>query len=178
MKSTDRVLAKKYAAAYASLLQPQSLAAQAQTLKQIGMGISSVIIFQLPTLPKEQKKEILNAFVEKEDENTPYLKNLLYMLADNKKLHLLEAIAREVLSISDKQTNTQRVIVSTAKDISAAQKKEIETKLKEVLKADNIVADYKEDPALIGGFKAQTEEVVLDGSVKNNLEKLQQILEF
>ncbi|WP_424245507.1 F-type H+-transporting ATPase subunit delta [Elusimicrobium posterum] len=176
MKSSDRVLANKYATAYSALFEARELFDQAEKIREIAAAMNSADAFLNPAISKADKKAVLEDLTTGTAKGQ-YLKNLLFMLLDNKKLFLLNTIAQDLQKSYDEKSKTLRAKVTTAQTVNRAQKAEIELKLKEVFNVINVEAEYKEDASLIGGFRVDTDGAVLDGSVKYNLEKLKQILE-
>ncbi|MGB2578336.1 F-type H+-transporting ATPase subunit delta [Elusimicrobium simillimum] len=174
MKNTDRVLAKRYATAVTALVPAGDYPALLDELRSVGAALQNAPVFFNPAV---SKSKLIAAAQDIFKGNKEIVRNLITLLIKNKKLPLLDAIIENVQDIMDKETSTVRATVSCAHIPAEAEKKNIETTLKKFFKVKNIIASFVQDASLIGGVKIAAAGVVIDGSIKHNLEKLQQLLE-
>ncbi len=88
--------------------------------------------------------------------------------------------APEILKKIAKIQNTDLNIVSAkiiSKDLLQTQATDdIKSALKKRYKVDDVVLDFKEDKTLIGGIRIEAKDEVIDLSLKNKLNKLQNYL--
>jgi len=170
MKSEGRILAKRYARALCEALKTEELPAAAAEMGALSAALDNVSAFYNPSVSKEAKKRSLAGVMKNK-----ILQNLLNVMADNKRLKLLGAVKDETQNIFNIRTgvlNAEITFAATPGDV-----KEIENILKKLFKAQSITAAYKEDQSLIGGVKIKAGDILIDGSVKNSLEKLRVELE-
>ncbi len=75
----------------------------------------------------------------------------------------------------DVQMNVITAVVTTAVDLEAPQKQQIEAELKR-LSGHDIRAEYRIDPEIIGGFRAMFQDRMIDASVRHQLDRLRDSL--
>ena len=164
----------RYARAFTALVDDKNLPSALTQLNAAQNIICGARAFYNPVVPAEKKQEVINEIFK---DNKVYVRNLLLLLAENKKLRLLPQITKDVQDIADKRTGTLRAEIFYANTPDAAEQKKIETALKKRFEVKTVAAEYKEDKQLLGGVKIKTQDIVIDGSVKKSLEKLQALLE-
>ncbi|MEK7574655.1 MAG: F0F1 ATP synthase subunit delta [Patescibacteria group bacterium] len=74
---------------------------------------------------------------------------------------------------TDEDSGTVRAKILSPGKITEHASHELKTALKKRYKATDIVLDLKEDKSLIGGFRVEANDEVIDLSVKNKLTQLQ-----
>ena len=85
---------------------------------------------------------------------------------------ILETLDEEILF----ERNQIRVNLTVAHRLSEDVIQSITAKVKAILKMEPVM-EISYDPAIIGGFVAQTESYLIDGSIRNNLVNLTRIRE-
>lgn len=113
--------------------------------------------------------EITNG--QSEAEINKVTKRLVEFLAKNGSLNLLNKLASDYRDHYNKMENVLDVTITTARELSSAQKENFAAKLNSVFKK-KISANFKQDESLIGGFLIRTPDYLLDGSISHNLESL------
>lgn len=97
--------------------------------------------------------------------------NFLRLLADNGRLGVLPDIVLRFEELKAQAENTLDVTLATAADVSEEQRAYIQSSLKKRF-GRQIRLKVQLDPALIGGARLQVGDRVIDGTVRNGLEKL------
>ncbi len=97
------------------------------------------------------------------------------MLIDKGREDLLNDICNRFISLSDEKLNQVNVAITSAIELSDLQKNEIEKKLTNIINK-NVIAGYKIDNKIIGGFKAKYNDTVIDASIQHQLELLKKVL--
>ena len=124
-------------------------------------------------LSKEDKKETLSlCFGNKVSE---YILNLFYVLIDNKRGGYILDVCNEFVRIGLNELNIKRGIVYSTIKLTTLQLKGMENKISKMLNA-NVTLRNIIDEDLLGGFKIQVEDYILDDSIKNRLEKLKETI--
>ena len=98
-------------------------------------------------------------------------KNLIRLLALNRRLHALPAIKEQYEALRAEAERTVRAELDSALPVSEQEQQQIATALKTRLGRD-VELVYKIDETLIGGAVIRAGDLVIDGSVKARLEKL------
>lgn len=101
----------------------------------------------------------------------PLAENLLRLLAVERRLYLLPAIAHWFQHQVILADEVVKVATTSAVALSDAQKEQLVKRLEQRLKA-KIKIEYGLDPSLLGGLVIRTDEWVIDASVKGRLNQL------
>ena len=172
-------LARPYAKAlFASALEDASLEEMANELQIMATASRSKEVantIENPSLSRQEVVTILvNLFEESVSETS---KRLVAILAENKRLNLLQSIYsiyRELLA-EHKEQNTVTVFV--ASEPSSDAKEEIEQKLKSSYGNDANIS-FSKDPSMMGGLSIKVGDETLDLSIRGKVKKLVNQLNF
>ena len=118
-----------------------------------------------------EKKETLKVCFE--NKISEYILNLLYVIVDNKRSNCILDIFKEFVRIGLNELNIKSGIIYSTILLSNDQITLIEQKVSKLLKA-NVTLKNKIDENLLGGFKIQVEDYIIDDSMKSRLEKLKE----
>ena len=124
-------------------------------------------------LSKDEKKETLSLCFE--NKLNEYILNLLYVLIDNKRGNYIVDVCNEFVRIGLNELNIKRGIVYSTIKLTLKQLKGMESKISKMLNA-NVTLRNIIDENLLGGFKIQVEDYILDDSMKYRLEKLKETI--
>jgi len=127
-----------------------------------------------PLISADDQKAGMKKLATKAKLSTPVF-NLLMVMADNRRLSLLPAVATEMHAYLAKESGTVPVAVATARALTATDQKKIATEIKGALGCDIAMQTYV-DETLIGGVVIQIESTLIDGSIKTKLDKLEREL--
>jgi F-type H+-transporting ATPase subunit delta len=97
--------------------------------------------------------------------------NLVKLLAANQRLAVLPEIAAMFEERKAEHQSTIDVHVTSAFPLDPAQSQQLQAALKQKLGRDVRISSER-DPELIGGFRLRAGDMVIDGSVAGQLEKL------
>lgn len=100
-----------------------------------------------------------------------YVLNFFYIIIDNKRGSIFKDILKEFVRIAYKDLNIKKGTIYSTIKLTEQEIKDIEMRTSEIIKA-TVVLDNKIDKKLLGGFKIQVEDMVIDESVKKRLEDL------
>lgn len=173
MQSTDRLLAKKYARAFDALsADGEQASARYQALRAAAQALAAAKAYMAaPGAPLAQKKELALAAAGEDKAAAGFL----CVLLEAKRYYLLDECVREVSALADERQGIVRAKVQTAFALSQAQKKRVEETLSRFSGRD-VRAEFETDPSLLGGLRAQMGDVLIDGSLKRQFEKLREEL--
>lgn len=116
----------------------------------------------------EKKDAITNCFKDKIKTN---ILNLFYVMIDNKRGgHILD-VCKEFIRIARNKLHIKKGVVYTTIKLDEAQLLAMSQKVSKILNA-NVSLTNEIDTSLLGGFKIQVEDYIIDDSLKNRLEKL------
>ena len=128
-----------------------------------------------PELSKEKIAQTIMGIVD--GEMGDLSNKLLELLADNKRLNLIEAINASYQDLLEQHNNTSSIVVNVANQPSEDNKKIIiEKLLAEHGEGSNI--EFSEDPSIMGGLSIKIGDETLDLSIRGKVKKLVNQLNF
>jgi F-type H+-transporting ATPase subunit delta len=98
------------------------------------------------------------------------MKFIEFLALKERIIHIYDTL-RSFIDVADKGTGFKRVEISSAFELEPAETEKIRKELEELWKCKLKVTSTT-NPGLLGGFIAKTDELIVDASVKNQLEKL------
>jgi len=135
--------------------------------------VSSLI--EGPELSKEKIAQTIIGLVEDRIGDLP--KKMLELLAENKRLNLIEAINTSYQELLEQHNKTSSIVVNVANLPSEDNKKIIiEKLLAEHGEGSNI--EFSEDPSIMGGLSIKIGVETLDLSIRGRVKKLVNQLNF
>lgn len=173
MKSTDRILAQRYAKAFDAL---SGNTEQAQA-RFDALLTATEVLKQAQTLmadPAVASAEKV-AFAQEVLQEDKTVACFISVLLEAKRYYLLEECLRQVYDLLDQRLGIVRAKVKTAFALTEEQKKKVEEALSSFT-GKKARAQYETDAALLGGICAQVGDVLIDGTLKRRFEKLREEL--
>jgi len=104
------------------------------------------------------------------------LKNSVEFLANKNLLSKSDQILNELEKIIDDDEGIVRVKVSAQDQLTGNAKEEIENMIKEKHKAKSVILDFREDKSLLGGMRIKTKDELIDITLRNKINQLQNYL--
>jgi F-type H+-transporting ATPase subunit delta len=128
--------------------------------------------------PELSKEKIAQTIIGLADGEVGKLANkMLELLADNKRLNLIEAINTSYQELLEQHNNTSSIVVNVANQPSEDNKNMIiEKLLSEHGEGSNI--EFSEDPSIMGGLSIKIGDETLDLSIRGKVKKLVNQLNF
>ena len=128
--------------------------------------------------PELSKDKIAQTIIGLADGEVDKLANkMLELLADNKRLNLIEAINTSYQELLEQHNNTSSIVVNVANQPSEDNKNMIIEKLRtEHGEGSNI--EFSEDPSIMGGLSIKIGDETLDLSIRGKVKKLVNQLNF
>lgn len=169
-------LARRYAKALFQLGNDEGQLSQlgtqldgfSQTLKGSDELMSTLVH---PAIPKSKREGILVKVLEKCGSSKTLL-NFCKILMEKERIEHLPDISRELNVLIQDQEGRAEAHVLSAAALSASQLSQLTEKL-EKLAGRKIDIETEVDPSLLGGVVATIGDMVYDGSIKTQLQKLQ-----
>ncbi|MCB2193888.1 MAG: F0F1 ATP synthase subunit delta [Deltaproteobacteria bacterium] len=176
---TSLIVAKRYARALLELgKEDGNLDQYGKELAEVsGLFAASPELEQVlasPAIDYEDRSKLLNTFLDKLG-LSPIANNFFRLIMERGRIAATRDISRVYTRLLDEEKGITRAEVLTAASLSD----EEVSRLKEVLTTlagSDVVVEIKEDSSLIGGVRAQIGDLVLDGTVKTQLETLKDSL--
>lgn len=131
------------------------------------------LLLDRPTVPDEQKKEVLRQiFADKVSDGTM---RFLALLAEKGRSGLLRGTVRAFRAQLDRERGIETAFVRSAQELDDGLRAAISDRLSRITGSE-IQAVYSVDPDLIGGFTARVGDRMIDASVRHQLERLHEQL--
>jgi F-type H+-transporting ATPase subunit delta len=99
------------------------------------------------------------------------IRNFLFVIADHRRTHLLPEVIASFQQVIRQRQGIAEAEVSSAVELSAAQKKEMAAMLAR-LTGKKVETTYSLDPALLGGAIVRIGDTIYDGSLRSRLNEL------
>ena len=172
-------LARPYAKAlFASAVESNNLDEMANELKTMATasqtdGVKNTI--ENPALSRKEVVDILTKLFEESSSDTS--KKLIEILAENKRLNLLEPIYSIYQTLLEKHKEQKSIQVFVAVEPGNEAKESIEEKLRLTYGKDANIY-FSKDPKMMGGLSIKIGDETLDLSIRGKVNKLVNQLNF
>ena len=175
----DLTVARRYAKALLTLGKEDG------KYKEYGDGISGFA--HLLQREPELRDALLNPVHSREDRHKlllhmikllqmpPMVANLLQLMFDKHRLGALDGVAQAYQELMDAVENVSRAKVKTAITLDDATRDRLRQTM-EKLTGSTVLMEVEEDPSIIGGIVARVGDLVLDGSVRTQINSLRESL--
>tara|TARA_B100000678_G_scaffold70679_1_gene58061 strand:- start:63 stop:599 length:537 start_codon:yes stop_codon:yes gene_type:complete len=172
-------LARPYAKAlFSSALESKKIDEMASELKTMALASKTdgvINTIENPALSRQDVVNVLfNLFEESISETS---KKLIEILAENKRLNLIETIFVIYQELLEEHKEQKSVEVFVAVDPGKEAKQNIEQKLKSTYGKDANIY-FSKDPSMMGGLSIKIGDETLDLSIKGKVKKLVNQLNF
>ena len=124
-----------------------------------------------PTNKQENQLNVINIIFEKFNLNN-LLKKFLNFLVIKRRFFYVEKILKDFILICSKNRGEISAKLTVAKELNENQINKIKNDLSQDFGSD-VKLNYNYDPGLIGGLIMQIESVMIDTSIKNKLQKIE-----
>jgi len=153
---------------------PGRLEEVAAELDRVAETVESVPDFQraltTPTVPVENKTEILDAVLDALDITQP-TRRFLHVVQQHYRMEHMADIAETFRDLVDRSEGRTRATIEVAGALDAEAKQQIETTLAQAM-GSQVVADFETNPELLAGFRVQVGSKVFDGSLAGQVDRL------
>lgn len=123
-----------------------------------------------PSFTADQRLSVVTEIASKHGFKA-HSKNFLMLLVKRDRMRFIADISSAFADEVDERTNRVRALLTSAKEISKDYKSDIVAAL-EKRTGKKVVAETKVDPSLISGVRAQIGGMVIDGTVRAQLDRL------
>ena len=172
-------LARPYAKAlFASANDLKELDSMAEELKIMATASKTEGVINTIENPSLSRKEVVDILAKLfEDSVSKTSIKLVEILAENKRLNLLESIYFIYQDLLEKHNNQNSIEVFVANDPGEGAKENIEKKLRSTYGEDAKI-NFLKDPNMMGGLSIKIGDETLDPSIRGKVNKLVNQLNF
>lgn len=132
------------------------------------------VVLENPVIKVSEKQAILEALLPRVAPS-PSVQRFARLLLERGRIGIVRAAARAYRELADQRTGQVRASVTSAAPLGAADLDRVRRALEGRIGRKVIIA-ASVDPALIGGLVARVGDLVLDGSVRTQLEEMRRRL--
>lgn len=145
-----------------------------QSSKILKLIQSSIDFSNLIKNPTSIQQELLNVInkISEQYKFESLLKNFLSLLITKKRFFYLEQILKSFIEICSKKRGELKAELRSAKNLSNEEITKITDDLSKNF-SSKIKLNYKQDKSLIGGLVVQVGSTMVDTSIKNKLQQIQ-----
>jgi F-type H+-transporting ATPase subunit delta len=122
-----------------------------------------------PAVPFAARREIAERVLG--DEVTGAARNLVLLLLQRNRIHLLPAVAREVRRLHARREGIVEAEVTSAASLSEGDVEALRARLADMTGA-RVEISLHVDPEILGGIQVRIGDRLIDGSVRGRLERL------
>ncbi|HLW99950.1 MAG TPA: ATP synthase F1 subunit delta [Candidatus Acidoferrales bacterium] len=171
-----KVISERYASA---LLDIALAHGTAEKVKKSLVGFAEIIeespdlrlFLANPAVARESKRVVLSTLLDRIGA-APNMQNFLSLVVDHRRAALMTEIAEAYTAMLNKKLGIAEAAVTSAKELSATEKKGLVSGLERATGL-KISAQYAVDVALLGGARVRIGDVIYDGSVREQLRRLE-----
>lgn len=127
-------------------------------------------LFISPKISTEEKKDVIESVFK--GRVSDELTGLLCMLLEKSHINEASGVLTYFVDKCREYRHIGRAYVTSAMDLTAEQKAEVEKRLIATTHYETFEIEYKTDPALLGGLVIRVGDKVADGSLRNRLDVL------
>jgi len=125
-----------------------------------------------PLYPLEARQKVMATIAEKSGADA-IMKSFLNLLVEKKRAEILPDIAHEMRVMVDREQNISHGTVVSAIKLDDALKGNIQATLEKIT-GKKVTLETHVDPSIIGGVVAKVGDLVLDGSIRTQLNGLKE----
>ena len=168
--------AERYSLALYELSEEKKLLSQIEDqsltmLNLINQSNDFCNLIKDPTVKQEDLSKVINKIVDNNNFDTLF-KNFLNFLIQKRRFFFIERILKSFIDTCSKKRGELKAELKSAKNLSSDEL----TKITEVLTrnfSSKIKLNYKHDESLIGGLVVQVGSTMVDTSIKNKLQQIE-----
>ena len=168
--------AERYSLALFELSEENDLLSQVEDessslLKLISKSKDFYNLIKDPTISQEDLSKVVNKIAEDNKFNTLF-KNFLNFLIQKRRFFFIERILKSFIEICSRKRGELKAELRSAKELSSDEIKKITDELAKNF-SSKIKLNYKFDKSLIGGLVVQVGSTMVDTSIKNKLQQIE-----
>jgi len=173
-------VASRYARAFADVVlegkfDPKQVTEQLHGIVELyGSTPDLRRVWDSPAIPAEQKRKLLDAIIERSAVLRP-VRNFVAVLIDHGRIRQIEQIAQQFQTELNHRLGIIEAEVTSAHPLPEAESRELLAEMERVT-GKRVSAQYKIDPAMIGGAAIRVGSTIYDGSVRGQLQKIKEQL--
>lgn len=174
--SVTSVYARAFAdAVFSGHLDPAKALQQAQSLAELVAGSRELReVWETPSIAAAQKRAVLDAIVTRQGISQT-VRNFVAVLIDHRRIHFLAPIVKQFEQEMNLRLGFTETEIASARELSQSDRSALEARI-EKLTGKKVRARYSRDASILGGAVVKVGSTIYDGSVKGQLDRIQQAI--
>jgi len=173
----DLKLARRYAKAlYQAALEENEVESVVETVRDLLLPLIDDTTFRLfwfsGVVPQPRQLELVDSTFESAPGT---VRHFLRLLIEKRRVSILKDVLELILVLHDEETGVIRATLVTAVELNADELKPFEELLYKQF-SGTVILSHEVDPSLIGGFRLQYGDKIIDGSVERSLSEIKRKL--
>lgn len=128
-------------------------------------------ILDNPSVDMQVKTNILSTILDR-TQPVPLMRNFILLLVEKDRIRQLDAIVTHYERMANEALRRVVAQVTSAVELDAQQRQAVSQKIAAATQKD-VVLETRIDPALLGGMVVRVNNVILDGSLRGQLARMQ-----
>lgn len=171
-------VARRYAKALFSLLQPSEVRSAADCLRMLAESYVASrdlrAVLQSPIFSREQKVSVIRKLAGTAGA-PPVVEPFLLHVVHKNRIVFIREISEAFTKLADQASNRMVVTLASARPLSEENRTAIRTRLEEATRS-TIDLTMHVDPHLLGGLQIRIGSTVYDGTIRGQLERMRTAL--
>ena len=168
------IIADRYALAFMDLAQRQDMFDKfdsdlALVNETVGVNKDLKDFLEHPLIQASDKKDVIDKIFR--EHVSVYTLNLIKLLIDKNRLHILALLADHYKALLNKKRNISTAQIITAIEIDEETKNRVKEKLQKVF-SKTIEVETQIDKEIIAGMIVKVGDKIIDGSIKTKFENM------
>lgn len=175
---TKNAVARRYASALFNLLDPSEIAASRAGLQALAKALKeSVALRNLLASPAFDVQEKTHVMATMSDRlHCPVImKDFLDQALKSNRAGIIPEISQAFDELADRKEQIQKISVTSARKLDAAQQERLNKELAQYLK-QKVQLSFQTEPALISGLQIRIGSKVFDSTVQGRLTRMRSLL--
>ena len=131
-------------------------------------------VWETPSITAEQKRAVLDAIVARQGISQT-VRNFVAVLIDHRRINFLAPIVKQFEQELNQRLGFAEAEITSARELNPADRHTLEAQM-EKLTGKKVRAHYSRDESILGGAVVKIGSTIYDGSVKGQLERIQQAI--
>src|SRR5271170_3378592 len=176
MASVTNTYARAFAdAVFGGHHDPDKTLREAQAVAELVAGSNELrAVWEAPSITAEQKRAVLDAIVARQGISRT-VRNFVAVLIDHRRISFLGPIVKQFEQELNQRLGFTEAEIASARELNPSERGALEAQVAR-LTGKKVRAHYSQDESSLGVAVVKVGSTIYDGSVKGQLERIQQAL--
>jgi len=174
--SVTNAYARAFAdAVFSARLDPAKTLLEARSVVELVAGSRELReVWETPSIAAAQKRAVLDSIVARQGISST-VRNFVAVLIDHRRINFLGPIVEQFEQEMNQRLGFIEAEITSAHELSQSDRSTLEARV-EKLTGKRVRARYSRDASILGGAVVKVGSTIYDGSVKGQLDRIQQAI--